>query len=170
MFYVPLMFFDVQLSTLVFISLYCFFVAENWSKTSLYQRPYPVSCFLVLLQVSVIVIWTQWSLLFCLLQRAKLNAWRLLGRPRSVMRQPCRFTPWRWQHPPLQCCGGVRQPSPVPSPPPRPSLMSSPLSGVRTAGLSPHPHTVGVTLFNLSRWLLRCSFYIQGQLIYLPKF
>lgn len=33
------MFFDVQLSTLVFISLYCFFVAENWSKTSLYQRP-----------------------------------------------------------------------------------------------------------------------------------
>lgn len=37
------MFFDVQLSTLVFISLYCFFVAENWSKTSLYQRPCPVS-------------------------------------------------------------------------------------------------------------------------------
>lgn len=26
-----------------FISLYCFFVSENWSKTSLYQRPYPVS-------------------------------------------------------------------------------------------------------------------------------
>lgn len=33
------MFFDVRLSTLVFISLYCFFMSENWSRTSLYQRP-----------------------------------------------------------------------------------------------------------------------------------